>query len=125
ALFATDQPPLSQSPPRSYRYLRFDWKSAGAQGVMIELAADGLWPPADKPLRRYYSGRNTSGWTATEVSSDAPTEWTIVTVDLWKDCGEFTLTGIAPTAMDGPALFDAIELLESLDDRPIVRRTKE
>jgi hypothetical protein len=29
-----------------------------------------------------------------------------VTVDLWSDFGEFTLTGIAPTAMGGPALFD-------------------
>jgi putative heme-binding domain-containing protein len=112
---------VSQHVSGNFRYLRFAWKSAGAQGVMLELAADGAWPPADKPLRRYYSGRNTSGWAATEVSPNVPTEWTVVTVDLWKDFGEFTLTGIAPTALEGPALFDTIELLQSLDDRPAVR----
>ena len=85
---------------------------------MIELAAEGAWPPADRPLRRYYSGENTSGWQATRVAEDVPAEWTVVTVDLWKDFGDFTLTGIAPTAMDGPALFDRVELLQSLPDRP-------
>jgi hypothetical protein len=97
-----------------YRYLRFAWKSAGAEGVMIELAASGGWPPAESPQRRYYAGKNTSGWAATEVSPSAPDEWTVVTVDLWKDFGAFTLTGIAPTALGGDALFDRIELLESL-----------
>lgn len=101
-------------PATAFRYLRFAWKSAGATGVMIELADEGSWPPADRPTRRYYSGQNTSGWAATEVSPDVPTEWTVVTVDLWKDFGEFTLTGIAPTALGGPALFDRIELLHSL-----------
>jgi putative membrane-bound dehydrogenase-like protein len=100
--------------PRRFRYLRFAWKSADAHGVMLELAAAGAWPPADKPLRRYYSGRNTSGWQATEVSPDVPRDWTVVTVDLWKDFGEFTLTGIAPTALGGAALFDRIELLQTL-----------
>ena len=38
-----------------------------------------------------------------------------MTRDLWKDFGNFTLTGIAPTAMGGEALFDRIELLRSLD----------
>jgi hypothetical protein len=37
-----------------------------------------------------------------------------VTVDLWRDCGEFSLKGIAPTTLGGPALFDRIELLDSL-----------
>lgn len=49
------------------------------------------------------------------MSPDVPTEWTVVTVDLWKDFGEFALTGIAPTAMGGKALFDRIELLHTLE----------
>lgn len=61
------------------------------------------------------SGNNSSNWSATQVSPDAPENWTTVTVDLWNDLGEFTLTGIAPTAMGGPALFDRIELLRTLD----------
>ncbi len=108
---------IAENPgPGEFRYLRFTWKSRGGEGVMIELAADGAWPPADKPLRRYYAGKNTTGWKAVEVSSQAPREWVVVTRDLWKDFGSFTLTGIAPTAMGGEALFDRIELLQSLDE---------
>jgi hypothetical protein len=47
-----------------------------------------------------------------EISPTAPREWTVVTRDLWGDFGDFTLTGIAPTAMGGAALFDRIELLQ-------------
>ncbi len=46
-----------------------------------------------------------------------PREWTVVTCDLWQDMGNFTLTGLAPTAMGGSALFDRIELLQGLDPR--------
>ena len=100
--------------PGEYRYLRLAWRSIGGEGVMVELAADGSWPPAGRPVRRYYSGTNTTKWRARRVSKRVPAEWTVVTMDLWKDCGEFTLTGIAPTAMGGPALFDRIELLREL-----------
>ena len=96
--------------PGEYRYLRLAWKAKG-EGVMVELAAGGNWPPAESPKRRYYSGKNTTKWQARRVSSDVPRKWTSVTVDLWKDCGPFTLTGIAPTAMGGTAFFDRIELL--------------
>ena len=97
--------------PGEYRYLRLAWKAA-AQGLMLELAADGRWPPAEKPLRRYHAGRNTTGWQSVEISPSAPREWTVVTRDLWGDFGDFTLTGIAPTAMRGAALFDRLELLQ-------------
>jgi hypothetical protein len=106
--------PIVEKPTMGqFRYLRFSWKSAGAHGVMLELSADGQWPAADKPVRRYYAGKNTSGWAALEVASEAPSEWQTVTVDLWKDFGELTLTGIAPTALGGEALFDRIELFDT------------
>lgn len=104
--------------PGEYRYLRFAWKSCGGQGVMIELAADGNWPPADKPIWRYFSGQNTTGWAARQVAATAPQQWVDVTCDLWRDFGTLTLTGIAPTAIGGDALFDRIELLREL---PAVR----
>ena len=107
--------PTQPGEPEQFRYLRFAWKTVGGHGVMFELADSGNWPPADKPLRRYFSGTNSSNWSATQVSPDPPENWTTVTVDLWNDFGEFTLTGIAPTAMGGPALFDRIELLRILD----------
>ncbi len=105
--------------PDEFRYLRLAWKTQGGAGALVELAADGGWPPADKPLRRYYSGKNTTAWQATEVSASVPTEWTVVTRDLWKDFGEFTLTGIAPTSLGGPVLFDRIELLRSLQSKSV------
>lgn len=106
---------IAENPePGEFRYLRFAWKSCGGKGVMIELAGGGKWPPAEKPVWRYYSGKNTTGWAASEVSPEAPKEWTTVTRDLWKDFGSFTLTGIAPTAMGGEAIFDRIELLRTL-----------
>ena len=101
--------------PGEYRYLQLAWKTDGAKGVLIELADNGKWPPAEKPLRRYYSGQNTTKWQATQISPKAPQKWTVITRDLWRDFGEFTLTGIAPTAMDGPVLFDRIELLRAVE----------
>jgi putative membrane-bound dehydrogenase-like protein len=108
---------ITENPgPDEYRYMRFAWKCPGGQGVMIELAGDGRWPPAEKPLRRYYAGKNTTGWAAVQVAEEPPAEWIVVTRDLWRDFGPFILTGIAPTAMGGEALFDRIELLRSLDE---------
>ena len=108
---------IRQNPgPSEYRYLHWAWKAPDAQGAMIELADNGRWPSSDKPTLRYYSGKNTTSWKATVVSAHSPAVWTVITRDLWKDFGNFTLTGIAPTAMDGPVLFDQIELLRKLED---------
>ncbi|MFV1968125.1 MAG: PVC-type heme-binding CxxCH protein, partial [Pirellulaceae bacterium] len=104
----SEQPKLGE-----FRYLRFAWKQRSGEGAMLELAADGGWPPSDAAIRRYYCGRNTTGWSAVQVSETAAREWTLVTRDLWSDFGAFTLTGIAPTAIDGEVLFDKIELLRS------------
>jgi hypothetical protein len=102
---------ITENPgPGEFRYLRFAWKSRG-DGIMLELAADGAWPSANEAVRRYYSGKNTTGWAARQLAPEAPKEWVVLTCDLWKDFGSFTLTGIAPTAMGGEALFDRIELL--------------
>ena len=102
--------------PGEYRYLRLAWKAPRASGVLVELAHNGSWPPPDSPERRYYSGKNTTEWQATLVSKKLPTEWTVITQDLWKDFGDLTLTGIAPTALGGPVWFDRIELLRSSSD---------
>ncbi len=98
-----------------YRFIRFAWKSPHASGVMLEFAADGQWPPADQPLRRYFAGKNLTQWQAVGIAPRPPADWTVMTRDLWQDFGDFTLTGIAPTAIAGPALFDRIELIRTLD----------
>jgi hypothetical protein len=96
-----------------YRYLRLAWR-AGGDGVMLELASSGKWSLAEDARGRYHAGKNTSKWQSHETGATVPREWTIVTFDLWRDLGEFTLTGIAPTAMGGEAWFDRIELLRSV-----------
>ncbi|MBL8812045.1 MAG: PSD1 domain-containing protein [Planctomycetaceae bacterium] len=102
-----------------YRFLRLAWKKQGAGSIMLELARDGEWPEPNDARGRYVAGPNTTGWQAVSVSEQAPTEWTVVTVDLWKDIGEFTLTGCAPTCDQGEmAWFDMMILgptVESLD----------
>jgi putative heme-binding domain-containing protein len=97
--------------PGEYRYLRFAWQSPAGTGVMLELANNGRWPDAGVARGRYYSGKNTTGWKAVQVSRQVPRTWQVVTRDLWKECGAIRLTGMAPTAMGGDALFDRIELL--------------
>ncbi len=110
-----ENPALSENGTvEEIRYLRLAWRTEG-DGVMIELADNGGWPAAESSLRRYYSGANTTNWQAKMLSNVAPREWTVITVDLWQDFGEFTLTGIAPTAMGGAADFDRLEFLASLD----------
>lgn len=101
------------------RFLRLAWKKRGEGSVMIELTRSGKWPDAKDPKGRYVAGPNTTGWAAISVSDTAPTAWTVVTVDLWKDLGDCTLTGLAPTCDKGDeAFFDSVLLgvdLESLD----------
>ncbi|WP_397568750.1 PVC-type heme-binding CxxCH protein [Schlesneria sp. T3-172] len=99
-----------------YRYLRFAWKSPQASGVMLELADEGMWPPAEEPLRRYFAGKNLTAWQAVGLAPRPPGDWVVITRDLWQDFGDFTLTGIAPTAIGGPAFFDRIELLRTVDE---------
>ena len=100
--------------PGEYRYLRFAWKTVQGTGIMLELADEGKWP-ARHEKRRYVSGNNTTRWGAITLSPNPPRQWTVVTRDLWKDFGDFSLTGIAPTAMESEAKFDRIELLRSLE----------
>jgi putative membrane-bound dehydrogenase-like protein len=105
---------IRQNPaPGEYRYIRFAWKAPEATGVMLEFADTGSWPPAERPLRRYLAGKNSTGWQTVTIMPEVPKQWTVVTRDLWKDFGNCTLTGIAPTTMNGPALFDSIELWRS------------
>jgi putative heme-binding domain-containing protein len=98
-----------------YRYLRYAWKQRTGHGIMLELADDGRWPAADSPSHRYFAGKNTTGWAAVCVDNAPPGDWVVVQRDLWAEFGDMTLTGLAPTAMGGEALFDRIELLRSVN----------
>jgi len=99
--------------PGEFRYLRFAWKKIGGSGIMLQLHDN-----AKSWFHRYYAGRNAMGWApATSVSDQLPGEWEVVTRDLFKEAGAFTLTGIALTPFDGTAgLFDHILLGRTVAD---------
>jgi mono/diheme cytochrome c family protein len=105
-----------------YRYLRLSWKARGETTPMVEIAYDGRWPDAKSPKGRITAGPTRSDLVSRSLSPDPPREWTTITIDLWDELGDCTVTGIclaANGARDaGEALFDAIVIgrdLESLE----------
>ena len=96
-----------------FRYLRLAMKTIDADGMMIELADNGQFPPNDKPVRTYYVGKNTTGWTSNQLDKKIPTDWKVYTIDLWKNNGDFIITGMAFTTMGGTGNYDRIELLRN------------
>jgi hypothetical protein len=54
---------------------------------------------------------------AVVVADSAPTEWTVVTRDLFADFGEFNLTGLGfQVGEGGYALFDHVYLTRSAEE---------
>jgi putative membrane-bound dehydrogenase-like protein len=96
-----------------FRYLRLAMKTVDAKGMMIELAADGKFPPNDRAIRTYYAGMNSTGWKSNALAKEVPTQWQRFTIDLWQGNGNFTLSGIAFTTMGGKGRYDRIELLRN------------
>ena len=106
--------------PGEYRYLRYAWKKTGGGGAMLEVAREGKWPPAKAtpaPGGRYVAGPNETGMDAIVVAEAAPADWTVVTIDLWKDLGDCHVTGLSLMASgSGETLFDAMLLGGSIAD---------
>jgi hypothetical protein len=100
-----------------YRYLRLAWKSGGASGMMLQLHDERDWHI------RYTAGANKFGWTSQFVAETPPAEWTVVTVDLFKDFGEREIHGIALTAFDGIGYFDHIYLGRTIADLDAIDAT--
>jgi hypothetical protein len=93
-----------------YRYLRFAWKSGGANTLMLQLHDATDWHI------RYTAGPNVFGWQSRIVADKAPAEWTLITIDLFKDFGDRTLTGIAFTIDGGAGNFDHVYLGRTIAD---------
>lgn len=105
-------PPGPKAVPE-FRYLRFAWKKIGGGGLMVQ-----LHDPEKTWAFRFHAGRNVYNWApSTQVAQAPPTEWEMVTRDLFKEFGEFTITGIAFSPLDGTAaLFDHFLLGRSVED---------
>jgi hypothetical protein len=107
--------PIVEKPEAGqYRYIRFAWKKVDGSGIMMQLC--GINDPTTWD-HRYLAGRNAVNWTCLPIAAASPVKWELVTRDVFKDFGGFTLTGIAFTPMDGTAgLYDHIYLGQSVAD---------
>jgi hypothetical protein len=109
--------------PGEFRYIRFAWKKAGGNSICLQLNHDGAWGPGGSGREgakfRYHAGPGGECYGASLVISDklpAP-RFEVVTRDLFADFGEFTLTGLAFSPVDGnAALFDHIYLGRQMED---------
>ncbi len=108
---------IRQNPgPGEYRYLQFAWKKQGGQRICVQLNHDGQWGPvpSTNPLKFRYDTGPAPGDTfggAMRIDGNLPSDWVVVTRDLYADFGDFTLTGLALAPVDGEfALFDHIYL---------------
>jgi hypothetical protein len=94
-----------------YRFLRFAWKAPGCAGIMLQLHDLTDWHV------RYTAGIDKYGWGTQYVADKPPAEWTLITVDLFKQFGERTIRGMALTCFDGEAgFFDHIYFGRTIDD---------
>ena len=111
--------------PGEYRYVQFAWKKQGGQAICLQLNHDGKWGPdaADKPKFRYHAGPVSDVFGGSvAVDANVPAEFTVVTRDLFADFGEFTLSGLALSAVDGEfGLWDHIYLGTQPEDFELVK----
>lgn len=108
---------IRQNPgPGEYRYLQFAWKKHGGERICLQLNHDGQWGPvpSTNPLKFRYDAGPAAGDAyggALRVDGKLPSDWVVVTRDLFADLGEFIFTGLSLAPVDGEfALFDHIYL---------------
>ena len=104
-----EKPQLGQ-----YRYVRFAWKKVGGGGIGIQFGDAGKFGLGGWG---YCAGRGKHNIALTDVADAAPAEWVVVTRDLFKDFGEFTVQGIGLLPIGGgEALYDHIYLGRTIED---------
>jgi hypothetical protein len=122
--------------PGEFRYIRFAWKKAGGNSICLQLNHDGAWGPfapgtsgagREGAKFRYHAGPGGECYGASLVISDklpAP-KFEVVTRDLFADFGEFTLSGLAFSPVDGnAALFDHLYLARQMEDFELLKVEK-
>ena len=109
-----------------FRYIRFAWKKKGGAAICLQLNHDGAWGPGgggkEGAKFRYHSGPAEVYGGSLAVGDKLPEEFVVITRDLFADFGEFTLNGIALSAVDGEfALFDQIYLGRNTADFELIK----
>lgn len=113
--------------PGEYRYVTFRWIKWGGERIGLRFLTSSNGKGA-KFNYTYAAGTIDSLLTGLQVDEKAPGNWITVTRDLWKDFGDFTLTGlsfICPDRRD--AGFDDVFLGQTdkvFDNSPGVLPTK-
>lgn len=113
--------------PGEVRYIRFAWKKQGGNTICLQLNHDGTFGPGGTGREgakfRYHAGPGGECYGGSLVIDDkVPAKFEVVTRDLFADFGEFTLDGLAFSAVDGQAaLFDHIYLGRSLADFDLLK----
>jgi biopolymer transport protein ExbB/TolQ len=107
--------PIRQKPgPGEFRYVTFRWVKWGGKQIglrFIPRAGAGESEQGKKYNFTYLAGQPDSALYGLPINDRAPGNWVTETRDLWKDFGNFTLTGlelICPDSRD--AGFDEIVL---------------
>jgi hypothetical protein len=113
--------------PGEYRYLRFAWRKQGGNTICLQLAHDGQFGPGGGragALFRYHAGPGPECFGgAVVLNGEVPAKYEVVTRDLFADFGEFTLTGLGFSAVDGQAaFFDQLYLGRSLEDFTLIAK---
>lgn len=111
--------PIRENPgPGEARYLRWAWKKQGGEKIVLEIAHDGAWGQLGESKFRYQAGPGPEYHNqALKLDENLPSEWTVVTRDLFADFGEFTFTGLALSPLDGEyGYFDHIMLAPTVAD---------
>jgi hypothetical protein len=117
--------------PGEYRYLRFAWLKAQGNTICLQLAHDGKFGPGsggrDGAKFRYHAGAAEEPFGASlQIADKIPARFEVVTRDLFIDFGEFTLTGLAFSPVDGQsALFDHIYLARQPEDFELLKVEKQ
>lgn len=103
--------------PGQYRYLQFAWKALSKETKGMSLLLGRAWPGGGYNL---FAGDHDwkEGVLASRKIADAPpTEWQVVTVDLWELYGkEVRVQALSLSAFGGGAAFDRIELARTRED---------
>lgn len=113
--------------PGEVRYIRFAWKKQGGNTICLQLNHDGKFGPGGTGREgakfRYHAGPGGECYGGSLVIDEKlPAKFEVVTRDLFADFGEFTLDGLAFSAVDGQAaFFDHLYLGRSLADFDLIK----
>lgn len=117
--------------PGEFRYLRFAWQKAQGNTICLQLAHDGKFGPMSGAGRegakfRYHAGGGEEPFGASlQLSDKIPAKFELITRDLFHDFGEFTLTGLAFSPVDGQsALFDHMYLARTPEEFEMIKVEK-